>query len=55
MSLSCFLPPADADVRRVETGGLFAKAMRCEWIHDGARVEFDGSTGMGYNPAIHSG
>jgi hypothetical protein len=43
-TLSCSLPPAGADARRIATAALFEKATACEWIEDGARVHFDGST-----------
>jgi hypothetical protein len=45
-ALSCSLPAADADTRRVSTANLFDKAIRCDWTPDGARVLFHGSTEM---------
>jgi hypothetical protein len=45
-ALSCSLPPAAADARRTATARLFAKAVRCDWTSDGARVLFHGSTEM---------
>ena len=46
-ALSCSLPPADVDGRRMTTAQLFGKAIRCDWTDDGARVLFHGSTEMG--------
>ena len=45
-ALSCSLPAGTADTRRTSTAQMFAKAIRCDWTNDGARVLFHGSTEM---------
>ena len=39
-------PVADAKARRAATADLFAKAIRCDYTPDGARVLFHGSSEM---------
>ena len=43
IALSCSLPAAGADARRIQTAELFHRAVRREHLEDGVRLHFDGS------------